>query len=253
MKRKLIAIVVMMVLFTVSVSASNTFELTQVDYPIYANGNLVAPDALPTLSYQNRTYVPLRKLSEASGLSVYFDDEKQTISIYNSPLNNMRVYAAVANAYENAIVTSDCIGDYIDGVSSCVGCVIDKDSYVSYYLESLPEYINDFLPLHIATLKESIGIVISANNIAGGILGEEVINDLYLRLYYAQEAQKTANRIYEVLYGYVTGVYTSTYFRDIYYGADKNGYAYLLLDQQNYIRDSALINFDKYMNMALGL
>ena len=253
MKRKLITIVVMLAIFTVSVSASNTFELTQVHYPIYANGNLVAPDALPTLSYQNRTYVPLRKLSEASGLSVYFDDEKQTISIYNSPLNNMRVYAAVANAYENALVTSECIGDYINGAGNCLDCVNMGDSDVSYYLESLPEYINDFLPLDIATLKESIGIVVSANNIAGGILSEEVINDLYSRLYYAQEAQKTAKMMYETLYGYATGVYTSTYFRDIYYGADKNGYAYLLLDQQNYIRDSALINFDTYMNMALGL
>ncbi len=253
MKRKIVALIVLLALLTVSVSASNKFELTQVHYPIYANGELVVPDELPVLSYQDRTYVPLRKLSEASGLSVYFDDAQQSISIYNSPLIEAQVYAAVANAYKQAIDIVQLFDQYNDGLTNCMNNIVYSGPNVSYYLEKLPYYIYEFIPLQIEELSEEIVFVDELYKAMGVSLGASPVDDLYTRLYYAQEALKNAELAYQVLVGYANGIYTYSYFENMYYGRNNDGYMSMMFDLYSCVKEKASVEFDKYINLALGV
>ena len=143
MKKRIIAISLLLVSVTVSVSASNKFELEQVFYPIYSDGNLVPEDELPTLSYNDRTYVPLRKLSEATGLEVYFDGDTESIHVYNEPLNQARISMSIADIYHdigNLEETFYSFHEHLSYVMSYKDVVYfeERRAYIDSYLANYP-------------------------------------------------------------------------------------------------------------------
>lgn len=119
------ALLTLLMLITVTVSGSNTFQLTQVNYPIYANGELVPQGDLPVLSYQDRTYVPLRMVSESSGLDVNFDEQKEAIYLENAKLKNEKYYFSMYNAYD---MMFDAVDDAFEGGDMVYKATCAKDA-----------------------------------------------------------------------------------------------------------------------------
>ncbi len=254
MKKRIVAVILIMVLMTVGVSASsNKFELEQVFYPIYSDGKLVPEDELPTLSYNDRTYVPLRKLSEATGLGVGFNDEKQTINIANTPLDMSQVYAFVTDSYYDIHNLYDYYEDCGDMMRECTTAVIEGDlDYAEYLLEALPEYIEVYIPAIIESLKKQIGYIEPAYVIYG-LEGENPTADLKDRLEKAESLLQSTKLCREYLLKFVTGEYSYDRYSDLVYGSNKDGMFYVLSRGMNNMIDKVLAKYDYYFNLLQAL
>lgn len=82
MKKVILGVIVGVLISSGLVYASEVFNLVKVDYPIKINGQ-VANFELPILNYEGNTYIPLRKVSEATGSIVAWNNVKRTIEIVN--------------------------------------------------------------------------------------------------------------------------------------------------------------------------
>ena len=222
MKKKLIALVTLLALMVATVSASgNIFELTQVHYPIYTNYKLVPEDDLPILSYNDRTYVPLRKLSEASGLSVLFDETSSTIHIQNQTVQQVQIYSQVMDAaYLVQYIYMNLI--YFD--NSCDLALNAFDGYQNEItdncLRRTNSYVYTIIPNNLEILYDKIYYLEEMYTASGltDVLGESPIDRLFSCYDSLVAALHTAEVAYDFLYNYINNNYTKEYFYSQYSG-----------------------------------
>lgn len=106
MKKGLATLLVIMVLFATVFASSDTFTLVQSEYPIYVNGSEFDTGDLPPLNYEGNTYLPLRKVAEATGNDVDFVDNQ--IKLINSKrltatnAHKIDLYASLCHWFSSA-------------------------------------------------------------------------------------------------------------------------------------------------------
>lgn len=252
MKKKLIALVALLTLMVVTVSASsNTFELTQVYYPIYTRGKLVAEDDLPVLSYNDRTYVPLRKLSEASGLSVVFDDTTDSIYLENIPLFQAKTYAMVTDAANHINETYMMLDSFMDSCSLSLN-YFDIHEYADANRVLLKSaQVIDMVQLKIESLSTKISTLQKSYESLGYILGDSPVDKLASCRNNLNDALIDANTSYNLIYALINGDCSVQDFSAQYYG--DSGSAVTILLNMNSARTLLLDVYAEYSNKIQGL
>lgn len=220
MKKKITAIILLLVLTVMTVSASSgIFELTQVYYPIYSNGRLVPEDGLPVLSYNDRTYVPLRKLSEASGIDVYFEND----TIYLE--NTTKLAAKVLDVYYRAI-------DIINENDRCIHCLLEarsEGSHMQDYVTMAENYFN-------CSEEEVKNFKIYAQELASSVADENFKNDIYSKISLTDDLLWNLEQMVNVTAGWAQGKYTKEYMYS-QYNAYYNNYV---------VYETTFYNFDMW-------
>lgn len=93
--RKYLWIISVVLFFTIlictPVTANIYFQLVQVDYPVVIDGTNLQMD-LPLLNYQGNTYMPLRKVSEATKTYIVWDSVNKKIEISTGNSLSYRAY-----------------------------------------------------------------------------------------------------------------------------------------------------------------
>lgn len=105
--KKIIVLTLLVLMFAVPVNASQmVFKLTQANYPIYVNNQELKSD-LPILSYNGNTYIPLRKVSDATGNNINWDDVSKSVYISKNVddkiYDKIKCYSSVMNIYKELI------------------------------------------------------------------------------------------------------------------------------------------------------
>lgn len=118
--KKIVSILAALSLLSASAATAADFTCTQVYYPIYFDGTLLPTDDLPVLNLNGSTYVPLRKISEGSGLSVFWNNENQSVHISNPIVGLMRDAALGLDLMYLFRETEDKVGDCIDSILAAV-------------------------------------------------------------------------------------------------------------------------------------
>lgn len=201
MKKKITAIILLLVLTVMTVSASSgIFELTQVYYPIYSNGRLVPEDGLPVLSYNDRTYVPLRKLSEASGIDVYFEND----TIYLE--NTTKLAAQILDVYHQAIELVNINNDKcIDALSNSMISDHHRQDFVALAKRWLNQAKNN-----------TENFKVYAHNLSNNFSDEKVKNDIYSKISTADDMLWNLEQMVDVVDGWTQGKYTYDYMTSKY-------------------------------------
>lgn len=250
MNKKFLALFVVMLLLAGSVSASHTFQLEQVFYPIYSNGELVPTDDLPTLSYQDRTYVPLRKLSEATGLSVEFDTTTDTIQIRNTALDCAIVYATIIDTLHEFERLHTLFGNTYNSINGILdGLQLNDSDGTQYFIDSSDNYLNEFVPSQIEKLRTDVALLSSFES----ILGKDVIDTMNVWLYHADTALTYAKNCNDVIKGYAHGIYTFDYSCNFLYGTSSNGMMSLFNDHSFKVAENYYIYVDEFYNKLFDL
>lgn len=119
MKNKLFVFIMLVVIFCSIVFANSTVQdVFYNSFPITVNGQTYTSE-MPILSYQGRTYLPLREFGNVTGVNVDF--QNSTILVDNYRKDSLFDYIYYANTL---VTTLDFVGDSIDHI---------ENSYLNYY------------------------------------------------------------------------------------------------------------------------
>lgn len=101
MKKKALSLLLVLVLVfpLCTVSAGGEYYLTENRFLIKLNGKDMQSD-LPLMNYNGNTYVPLRAVSEGSGLIVNFQEETSTIYIANMDKYNIQTLVMCLDTFK---------------------------------------------------------------------------------------------------------------------------------------------------------
>ena len=241
-------LILLLMSITISAYATNKFELQQVFYPIYSNGELVPEDDLPVLSYNDRTYVPLRKLSEASGLDVNFDNKTESIYINNGLLYEAQINALIADIYHDIIVLFEkfvCYDNVLNTIDD--GRINNFDTKNSF--EIAKNYLEKYLLADIQLLENKIDYLSKIYEYdKEHFVDNKLVDDLYERLEYAKTAYNYAKKCYDMLCDY--DKFNIDYFLGSYYGYNEDGYRHRLLEAYYKMSDLAENNYNYYINLV---
>ncbi|MBB6636683.1 copper amine oxidase N-terminal domain-containing protein [Cohnella thailandensis] len=121
LKKGLLSASAVFLLFASTVHASESLQVSLSRAEIYFNNVLKSPsEDLPILSYNGRTYVPLRFLSESSGAHVGYDNATKTIHVDTEYAGEFRSQATVIEKdgdFELAIRSNKSVYSYGEPLS----------------------------------------------------------------------------------------------------------------------------------------
>lgn len=98
---------------TTSLGAVKQYVLYEINYPVFVNGVEYKSSEFPFLNYDGRTYVPLSKLGDLTGLNYKWNDELKRVEIYTEE-NNKNVSEEITSNNLYAVNGKGEYSDYLE-------------------------------------------------------------------------------------------------------------------------------------------
>lgn len=135
MKKGLATLLVIVVLFATVFASSDTFTLVRSEYPIYINGSEFDTGDLPPLNYEGNTYLPLRKVAEATGNDVDFVNNQIVLNnsknLHVALSQNIAFYGKLTRMYTLAEFILNSIAISASGKSAYPERIYDDLNYLN--------------------------------------------------------------------------------------------------------------------------
>lgn len=134
MKKKLV-VLLSIIFIVLPVSANQeTFELWRVNYPILINGQELQSD-LPILNWNGNTYIPLRKVSEATGAKVEWDSTNKVVNISTESTQDKTIEEVAENVKSTVFIRAY---DHVympkaQTIGTGSGIVLDNGTIITNY------------------------------------------------------------------------------------------------------------------------
>lgn len=211
--KKILSILTVLSLMLAQTAAAVDFTCTQVYYPIYINGSLLPSDNLPILNLNGSTYVPLRKISEGSGLYVNWNNENQSVSIINSSAEIAR-YAALG--LDLMYLFKDTYNQLLNCIESILAA--DEHSTAGSNLTQIGWINNsyDILNDKLQKIDKTISLIKNGSDVSYDVFLEITKCDPDAMYASLLQSRQNLEQIKNAAIGYLNGNYTYQYYSNIY-------------------------------------
>lgn len=103
MKKKIAILTIIVTILVQTVYANNTYELVSVNHTVFVGGQYFDMGDSPVLNYNGTTYLPLRKIAEATGVNVEWLEDEKMISLTDEESINYKSRIIPRKEYYGAI------------------------------------------------------------------------------------------------------------------------------------------------------